>query len=77
MVDPSGGTLTPIRDTSWSDRVRYQLRRGTTLIGRSAAADVCVNSTTVSRSHAQLDWTEQGHPAKCILPNGPLRSSRA
>ena len=60
MVDPSGGTLTPIRDTSWSDRVRYQLRRGTTLIGRSAAADVCVNSTTVSRSHAQLDWTEQG-----------------
>ena len=60
MVDPTGGTLTPIRDTSWSAQSRYQLRRGTTLIGRAASAHVCVNSATVSRTHAQLEWTPDG-----------------
>lgn len=60
MNEPSGGALIPIRDTSWSDRGRYMLRRGTTMIGRSTMAHVCINSSTISRNHAKLDWTDEG-----------------
>lgn len=60
MTILSGGVLVPIRDTSWSDRSRFPLRRETTTIGRSINSDIFVNHPSISRQHAELTWDNQG-----------------
>lgn len=58
MSSPTGGVLVPVGDTGWSERERYALRRGTTRIGRSAAAEISIRREGVSRLHAELDWAD-------------------